>query len=153
MGYKYEKKLLDVVNRSLKLFAEHPNLENQYYRVLRIKSKLIGKLLDRKEIFNFKSKLDGLKYSHGLKENYYINPLSDIFRNLISNKCFHLDTLNQFYDKILIKTRKSVKGNPKDFAILIGNRVVFGVIGKECEKDISGIVEKISEEMGGSSGL
>ena len=90
------------------------NLENQYYRVLRIESKLIGKLLDRKEIFNFRCKLDGLKYSHGLKENYYINPLSDIFRNLISNKCFHLDTLNQFYDKInqyisSIKNKKLIK--------------------------------------------
>lgn len=112
--FEYEKKLLDMVNNSLKLFKDHPNLENQYYRIFEIKSRLIGQLLDKRNGYNLQSKLDGLKFSHGLKENNYRNPLIAIFRELIKEGSFQLNCVDKFYDKLdnyirSIKKKKLIK--------------------------------------------
>ncbi|KKM82412.1 hypothetical protein LCGC14_1319900, partial [marine sediment metagenome] len=52
--------------------------------------------MDKREIFNLKTKLNELLFSHGLKENYYYNPLVNIFKEIhkerIDSENYNLDS-------------------------------------------------------------
>jgi alanyl-tRNA synthetase len=48
--------------------------------------------------------------------------------------------------------RKIVGENPKSYAVLLSEGIVFGIKGKECKDDISKAVKEAASVMGGSAG-
>ncbi len=75
------------------------------------KSYLLGKLLDKNEIYGLKSKLKDLLYSHGLKDNSYRNILRDILKEIKREQIVYEDLLNSFLGK-LDEYLESIKSKP-----------------------------------------
>ena len=103
---KDKDRLLELFNTSLKLFDVNHNLLNNYLTnelnlsTFERKCILIGGLLDKREIYDLKSKLNQLLYSHGLKENYYYNPLLKIFKEIHIEQVDTENLLKVFFEKL-----------------------------------------------------
>jgi len=103
---KDKERLLELFDATLSLFNENHDLVNNFLTgelnlsSFERKSILIGALLDKKENFNLKTKLDILLYSHGLKENYYYNPLLKIFKEIHKERFDSENLFNVFFEKL-----------------------------------------------------
>lgn len=103
---KDKERLLELFNSILNLFDANHNLGNNFLTgelnlsEFERKIILVGKYLDKEENFDLKKKLNHLQYSHGLKENYYYNPLLDIFKEIHQEPEGSENLLNVFIEKL-----------------------------------------------------
>ncbi len=103
---KDKERLIELFDTILSLFNEnHDLIDNFLTGELNLsnferKSILIGELLDKREIFNLKTKLNELLFSHGLKENYYYNPLVNIFKEIHKERIDSENLFNVFFEKL-----------------------------------------------------
>lgn len=93
-----KKEIIELVKISLNEYANRENL--------RIRAIVIGKLLERHKLFNFKAKLDNLKYTHSQRGNNYtilIKVIENIHNNYkIEDLTFEilLSELNKWFSEI-----------------------------------------------------
>lgn len=64
------------------------------------KSLILGKLLDKGANYNLKNKLKNLQYSHGLKDNRYVNPLREILKEIKQEQIADDNLLKIFLEKL-----------------------------------------------------
>jgi len=64
------------------------------------KSLILGKLLDKEENYNLKSKLNNLQYSHGIKDNRYVNPFREIIKELKKEQIAGDNLIKKFLEKL-----------------------------------------------------
>lgn len=111
-----KERLLELFNTTFRLFDVNHNLSNNYLtnelNLSTFKSKciLIGVLLDKRENYDLKGKLNHLLYSHGLKENYYYNPLLEIFKEIHIEQIDTENLFKVFFEKLenYIKTIRDI---------------------------------------------
>ena len=75
------------------------------------KSLILGKLLDKRTNYNLKKKLKKLKYSHGLKDNRYVNPLREIVKEMKQEQIIDDNLLKKFFKKLDIYL-ETIKNKP-----------------------------------------
>ena len=126
INLKDKNEIYTLIKTSLDLFIG-PNLQlsDNYitgeYNISEFsrKSYLLGKLLDKNEIYGLKSKLNDLLFSHGLKDNIYRNTLRDIIKEIKGEQIVDEDLLNSFLGK-LDEYLESIKNKP-----LIEYKLIF----------------------------
>ncbi len=107
INLKDKERIQELIKSSLELFkGPNQQLGNSYLTgelnltEFERKSYILGKLLDKEDNYNLKSKLNGLQFSHGLKDNRYFNPLQNILKEMKRDQISENDLIEIFLGKL-----------------------------------------------------